>query len=554
MHAARKLSDASSRGKCVNVRVRHRSVTMDDVMKHFSRKSTSDKDNLYSRLPASPTPSVISCSEIAAQDDKYLSPHSTTSVTKEWLSRSVVLTTFVCTSGLETALLAMRGLVLTSASIICAALPNPWRTPCQVLKELTRTQYYLNLGQHARACASYDKALSILPHMQTSSYMSILQLILHLCSWSMDENTSAVTKAFFHYLADAKPSVVHPVLAIVAKTIHGASDSEALFKCNFQQLLCDTFEHELEPHSGMLFCAKIRLCRFLILQGQLDRARNLLQCIRHHRARTGHQLKPSRQYEIDREIAATLCLLGDYRTARHYLDGMLNHHLGQDDQYGSRLAYTLQQMDTCNSQLGLYNMGHSQALKTAKSFAVLDGKDDSNVRLSVHLRSSIDRPIQNSNVSWVRETTTRTALAFEKCAPPNPAHLGHPTNQYRDSMLCTIALAPETRKGSARSWLRGPRLIDDTDDAITTDLANEKKPATSRRGRLFIYCDIVSPKVLDGHDAMSPLSMNCSSLPPVPRLTQESLCNGLASDHAEFDFFAGGTAVSFRLTFGIQTH
>jgi hypothetical protein len=271
---------------------------MNDVMKHFNRKSISDEDDLFSRFPASPTPSVISCSTVTDGDDRTISPSPATSSVQQSPPRLVVLTKLVSMTGFEAALQAMRVLAQASVSVICTASPTPWQMPCQIVKDLTHAQYYLNVGHYAEACASYDKALSILPHMETSSCMSTLQLTLHLLAWSMHENTTTLTRAIFHYLAEAKSSVVHPILAVIAKTLGGVDESQLLFKIGYQQVLCDIFEHRLEPQSSILFWARLRLCRSLFLQGQLDRARTLLVRIEHERASTSHLLRSFLRYEM----------------------------------------------------------------------------------------------------------------------------------------------------------------------------------------------------------------------------------------------------------------
>lgn len=79
---------------------------MGDVMKHFERKLITDENDLLERLPASPTPSVLSCTTVMEMNDQVVSPQS--SITSAGHNNS--LPAMVVTDNCEVALRAVRSL------------------------------------------------------------------------------------------------------------------------------------------------------------------------------------------------------------------------------------------------------------------------------------------------------------------------------------------------------------------------------------------------------------------------------------------------------------
>lgn len=316
-------------------------------MKHLERKSVTDENGLSERLPVSSTPSLISCASAIELDGHALSPQPATSSTEQGYSRLAVFTIRISVTKYDAALQAMKGLAQANVDVIRTPPYSLWRAPCQVVQQLTWVQYYLNLDRGTEACASYDKALGALQHRENLSCMSALQLVLYLFAWTIHENTITTSKKIFEYLAEAGPTIVHPILATIAKAFVVEGGFPLLYKISFLQVLCDVFERGLEPQSSMLFWVRIRLCRSLFIHGEIDGARTLFEHIKHERERTGHLVSPSlldeidrkNDREIDREIAATSHLFGDLVIAKRYLKGVLNHWSRQDDDYGSKLVY-----------------------------------------------------------------------------------------------------------------------------------------------------------------------------------------------------------------------
>lgn len=186
-------------------------------MKHFKQAVLISDRFAFERLPVSSTPSLISCASAIELDGHALSPQPATSSTEQGYSPLAVLTIRISVTEYDAALQAMRGLAQTSVDVIRTAPSDLWRAPCQVVQQLTCVQYYLNLDRGTEACASYDKALGALQHRENLSCMSALQLVLHLFAWTIHENTITTSKKIFEYLAEAGPTIVHPILATIAK-------------------------------------------------------------------------------------------------------------------------------------------------------------------------------------------------------------------------------------------------------------------------------------------------------------------------------------------------
>lgn len=374
-------------------------------MKHFSRKSVLEEDELRSRMPASPTPSAISCRTVAEPEDQDQTPQSAAPNVEQNSPDSAIPTNGIGATDFEIGILAMNALAHGSVNFLCVDATDlkGWRNPCGIVKQLNRTQYYLNAGHNSEACANYNNALRSAMRSATLSCASILQLILQLFTWSLYDSTTTLSKAFLRYLAEVKSPVMHPTLAVVAKTLRGSHASETWSKMTYEQIVCDVFEDQFGAQSPILFWARIRLCRQLFFSGMLEAAWSMWKRIEDTRAITAKLLTPSLRYEIDREIGTTLHLFGNSRAAKPYLEGVLNYYLNQDGNYRERLAYTLQQLAACNAQLKLYAIAHLQAKQAAEIFASFYAEHDNLVILSLHLASQIEISSMCTDVAILSE-------------------------------------------------------------------------------------------------------------------------------------------------------